>query len=114
MGRTNSLKAFLSQWSSQSQADGPSNLARTRVPVLHLSHTADQSTFPSTRDLWMRAGGTRIRNVDVKGGDHYLAGKPQLVDFVADEIAADVVLTVRSTWTVSVSSTSVQYDVLVS
>ena len=88
MGRYTSLKAFLSQWSSNSQADGPSNLARTSVPVLHLSHTADQSTFPSTRDLWMRAGGTRIRNVDVKDGDHYLAGKPQLVDFVADEIAA--------------------------
>ena len=88
MGRYTSLKAFLSQWSSRSQADGPTNLARTSVPVLHLSHTADQSTFPSTRDLWMQAGGARIRNVDVKGGDHYLAGKPRLVDFVADEIAA--------------------------
>ena len=32
MGRTTSLTAFLSQWSSRSQADGPSNLARTSVP----------------------------------------------------------------------------------
>ena len=57
MGRTTSLTAFLSQWSSRSQADGPSNLARTTVPKLLLTYTADQSTFPSTRDAWLQAGG---------------------------------------------------------
>jgi pimeloyl-ACP methyl ester carboxylesterase len=88
MGRTTSLTAFLSQWSSRSNGDGPTNLARTSVPVLLLTFTADQSTFPSTRDAWMRAGGERIRNVDVVGGNHYLAGQPKLVSFVADEIAA--------------------------
>ncbi len=88
MGRTTSLTAFLSQWSSRSRADGPSNLARTGVPVLLLTYTADQSTFPSTRDAWLAAGGTRIRNVDIRGGTHYLAGQPQLVAQVADEIAA--------------------------
>lgn len=87
MGRTTSLKAFLSQWSSLSQADGPSNLARTRVPVLLLTHTADQSTFPSTRDTWLEAAAGRIRNVDIPGGNHYLAGQPELVRQVADEIA---------------------------
>lgn len=87
MGRTTSLTAFLSQWSSQSQADGPSNLARTSVPVLLCTYTADQSTFPSTRDAWLKAGGTRIRNVNIVGGNHYLAGQPQLVEQVADEMA---------------------------
>jgi pimeloyl-ACP methyl ester carboxylesterase len=87
MGRTTSLTAFLSQWSSLSQADGPSNLARSSVPVLLLTHTADQSTFPSTRDAWMAAGGARLRNVDIVGGDHYLTGRPDLVACVADEIA---------------------------
>lgn len=87
MGRTTSLKAFLSQWSSLSQADGPSNLARTSVPVLLLTHTADQSTFPSTRDTWLAAAPGRIRNVDIKGGNHYLAGQPELVRQAADEIA---------------------------
>ena len=53
MGRTTSLTAFLSQWSSRSQADGPTNLARTTVPKLLLTYTADQSTFPSTRDAWL-------------------------------------------------------------
>lgn len=87
MGRTTSLTAFLSQWSSLSQADGPTNLARTSVPVLLLTHTADQSTFPSTRDTWLHAAAGRIRNVDIKGGNHYLAGQPELVEQAANEIA---------------------------
>ena len=67
MGRTTSLTAFLSQWSSRSQADGPSNLARTtRAPKLLLTYTGDQSTFPSTRDAWLAAGGASSgRNVDI-------------------------------------------------
>lgn len=88
MGRTTSLTAFLSQWSSKSRAGGPENLARTSVPSLLLTYTADQSTFPSTRDAWLAAGGDRIRNVDIVGGDHYLAGRPDLQMRVADEIAA--------------------------
>ena len=88
MGRTTSLTAFLSQWSSASRAGGPENLARTTVPTLLLTYTADQSTFPSTRDAWLVAGGDRIRNVDIVGGDHYLVGRPDLQIRVADEIAA--------------------------
>jgi pimeloyl-ACP methyl ester carboxylesterase len=87
MGRVTSLTAFLSQWSSLSRADGPRNLARTSVPVLLLTYTADQSTFPSTRDAWLRAGADRIRNVDINGGNHYLFGQPQLVAEAADNIA---------------------------
>jgi pimeloyl-ACP methyl ester carboxylesterase len=88
MGRVSSLTAFLSQWSSRSAADGPLNLSRCTHPTLLLTYTADQSTFPSTRDAWLQAAPGRIRNVDVKGGNHYLAGQPQLVEQVADEIAA--------------------------
>ncbi|HUL65997.1 MAG TPA: alpha/beta hydrolase [Burkholderiaceae bacterium] len=87
MGRYTSLTSFLSQWSSASRADGPANLARTSVPSLLLTYAADQSTFPSTRDGWLAAGTNRIRNVDIKGGNHYLAGQPQLVQEVADAIA---------------------------
>jgi pimeloyl-ACP methyl ester carboxylesterase len=87
MGRYTSLTAFLSQWSSRSRADGPSNLARTSVPALLLTYTADQSTFPSTRDAWLEAAGARIRNVDIPGGNHYLAGQPALVQDAADTIA---------------------------
>lgn len=88
MGRITSLTGWLSQWSPRSRADGPSNLARTSVPVLLCTYTADQSTFPSTRDAWMAAAAGRIRNVDVVGGNHYLAGQPALVEQVADEMAA--------------------------
>ncbi len=88
MGRFNTLTSFMSQWSSRSQADGPDNLARTSVPVLHLTYCADQSVFPSTVELWMKAAAGRIRNVDVHGGDHYLIGRQDLVARVADEMAA--------------------------
>jgi pimeloyl-ACP methyl ester carboxylesterase len=88
MGRITSLTAFLSQWSSRSRADGPANLARTSVPVLLCTYTADQSTFPSTRAAWLQAGGARIRNVDIVGGNHYLAGQPALVEQTADAMAA--------------------------
>ena len=88
MARYTSLRAFLSQWSSGSRADGPTNLARTSVPVLLFTYTADASTFPSTRAAWLEAAGSRVRNVDVKGGNHYLAGQPALIEQVADEMAA--------------------------
>ncbi len=58
------------------------------MPSLLLTYTADQSTFPSTRAAWLAAGGDRIRNGDVPGADHYLAGRPDLQARVADEIAA--------------------------
>ena len=57
------------------------------MPQLLLTYTGDQSTFPSTREAWMAAGGARIRNVDIVGGNHYLAGQPELVPRAADAIA---------------------------
>ena len=87
MGRYTSLTAFLSQWSSASRAEGPSNLAMTHVPVLLLSYSADQSTFPSTRDAWLAAARGRVSSVDIRGGNHYLAAQPALVTQAADAIA---------------------------
>ena len=87
MGRVSSLTGFLSQWSSRSAADGPSNLARCTHPVLLLNYTADQSTFPSTRDAWAAAAPGRLKSINIVGGNHYLAGQPALVDAVADHIA---------------------------
>jgi hypothetical protein len=87
MGRVTSLTAWLSQWSPRSRADGPGNLARTSVPTLLCTYTADQSTFPSTQAAWLAAGGDRIRNVDIRGGNHYLAGQPELVREVGEVIA---------------------------
>mgnify|MGYP003397594067 FL=1 len=87
MGRVSSLTGFLSQWSSRSLADGPRNLARCTHRVLLLNYTADQSTFPSTRDAWMAAAPGRATSIDIRGGNHYLAGQPALVEQAAAHIA---------------------------
>ncbi|MGW8370508.1 MAG: alpha/beta fold hydrolase, partial [Gammaproteobacteria bacterium] len=87
MGRYTSLTAFLSQWSSASNADGPQNLARTTVPVLFFEHTADSSTFPSTRAAWLDAAGQRATAHRLAGGNHYLNGQPELIARMADLIA---------------------------
>ncbi len=87
MGRFTTLTAFLSQWSSLSQADGPDNLARTSVPVKFFEYTGDASTFPSTARLWIDAAGDRVQAERVLGGNHYLGGQSNLVSRVADSIA---------------------------
>ena len=88
MGRFTTLTSFLSQWSSLSQADGPTNLATTSVPVLLVEHTADASTFPSTRELWLQAAGDRGVHHALAGGTHYLDNQPHLVEEMADRILA--------------------------
>ena len=35
----------------------------------------------------MNAAGARLRNIDIVRGNHYLAGQPELVTQVADEMA---------------------------
>jgi pimeloyl-ACP methyl ester carboxylesterase len=86
MGRYTTLTAFLSQWASCSQADGPTNLARTSVPVLFLEYTADASTFPSTAKLWLDAAGTRAEAHRIVGGNHYLARQADRIEQVAEII----------------------------
>lgn len=93
LARFTTLTAFQSQWSSRSRADGPACLARTSVPVTLFDYTADQSVFPSSNAAWCeaaagRAAGGAADVVTVRGGDHYLAGRPDLVADVAQEIAA--------------------------
>lgn len=87
IGRYTSLTAFLSQWASVSNADGPANAARTRCPALYVDLTADESSYPSTRDLWLEAFGDRVTSAAVRGADHYMKGRPDLVAQTADLIA---------------------------
>lgn len=86
MGRFTTLTAFLNQWASCSQADGPDNLARTSVPVCLFDHTGDASTFPSTIKLWQHAFGERGETHELKGGNHYLLGQPDLVEQMCNTI----------------------------
>jgi hypothetical protein len=87
IARYTSLTAFLSQWASCSQADGPENAARTRCPALYVDFTADEASFPSTRDSWLAALGDRAAFHAVKGADHYIKGRPELLAEAADAIA---------------------------
>ena len=88
LGRFTSLTAWLSQWSLESRADGPTNLAKTSVPVLHLEYTADAAVFPSDIREWSAAisksGKAREEFHRIEKGNHYLKGQPELVERVAD------------------------------
>jgi hypothetical protein len=91
MGRFSTLTSWLSQWSSASRADGPARLAETSVPVMVVDHRADASVFPSDNEAWAtaaatRTGGGAARLERLAGGDHYLAGRSDLVTRLADLI----------------------------
>lgn len=88
MGRYTSLTGYLSQWSPSSRGDGPANLARTSVPVLLLEHTGDASVFPTDNDTWAAASAGRTERHQLKGGNHYLTGQPELIEAAADRITA--------------------------
>jgi hypothetical protein len=88
LGRYSTLTSWLSQWSAETRADGPTNLAATTVPVLQLEYTADQAVFPSDIAAWSRAAHGRERHEVVKGATHYLSGQPDLLDEVADHLEA--------------------------
>jgi len=77
IGRYTTLTAYLSQWARCSQADGPTNLAKTSVPVLSIEHSADASVVPSMNDVWAVAGAARMQRHLLKGATHYLAGQPE-------------------------------------
>lgn len=86
LGRFTTLKSWLSQWSLDTRADGPTNLARTSVPVLHLEHSADAAVFPTYVNAWREAAGRREEFHSLAGANHYLRGQPELVEQSADLI----------------------------
>jgi hypothetical protein len=89
LGRYTSLTAWLSQWSMDSRADGPTNLALTSIPVLQLEFTADASVFPSAIRTWSdaiksndRADREEFHRIDK--ATHNLKGQPGLIERVSD------------------------------
>src|SRR5262249_20058922 len=84
-GRTCTMRSWLSQWSIRlSRADGPKSIARTSVPVLAVTHSADSVVFPSQLALWARAAGTRCASEVLKGATHHMHGQPELIGKLAD------------------------------
>lgn len=88
IGRYTTLTAYLSQWAASTQADGPSNLVDTSVPVLSIEHTADASVVPAMNALWVSRTPGRIVRHTLDGGTHYLAGQPDKVRETVDTIQA--------------------------
>jgi pimeloyl-ACP methyl ester carboxylesterase len=88
MARYNTLTSWLSQWSVDSRASGPANLAKTTVPVLHVEYTADQSTFPSDAAAWSGAAVGRETHHRLAGATHYLRGQEDLLQELCDCLAA--------------------------
>jgi hypothetical protein len=89
LGRYTSLTSWLSQWSLESRADGPTNIALTSVPVLQLDFTADGSVFPSDIAEWSAAIGANRRSEReefhrIEKGNHFLKAQPHLIDLVSD------------------------------
>jgi hypothetical protein len=88
LGRYNTLTSWLSQWSSESRAGGPDNLARTTVPVFQVEFTADQSTFPSDVAAWSKAARGRDTLHRLVGATHYLQGQHRLLQELCDCLTA--------------------------
>ena len=86
LGRFTTLTSWLSQWSPDSHAQGPADLARTTVPVLQLEYTADDSVFPSAVKAWAEAAGDRITSARIVGANHYLKGQPELLAQVVSNL----------------------------
>jgi len=79
LARFCTLRSFLSQWSPwHTRALGPECLRDTRVPVLVVDYTADQTVFPSQIREWCAAAGSRGQLAQIKGAPHYLTKGPDI------------------------------------
>ena len=77
LGRFCTLRSFLSQWSVRhTRAEGPRCLANTRLPVMLIDYTADQTVFPSHVAAWQNAAAGRCTSHAIRGAPHYLLGMP--------------------------------------
>lgn len=89
LGRFCTMRSFLSQWSPRhSRAHGPTCLADTKVPVLVMDFTADQTVFPSHVAEWVKAAGARGEHWQLRGAPHYLIGRPAMTAEAADKLIA--------------------------
>jgi pimeloyl-ACP methyl ester carboxylesterase len=88
LGRFCTLTSWLSQWSPDSAAQGPADLARTTIPVLQLEYTGDGSVFPSAIQAWAEAAQGRLTSRRIEGANHYLKGQPEALAQVVQELSA--------------------------
>jgi pimeloyl-ACP methyl ester carboxylesterase len=78
LARYSSLRAWLSQWSEDSRADGPACAGGITVPALVVENLADDACTPS-HAARIRAGFTQVvpEFHQISGATHYYIGQPQ-------------------------------------
>lgn len=79
LGRFTSLRSWLSQWATGvSQADGPTDLARTTIPVLSIVQSGDHRAHPDYMSQWEEALGDRFSGHHRFDATHYMDPKAQV------------------------------------
>jgi pimeloyl-ACP methyl ester carboxylesterase len=80
LARFSTLRAWLSQWSEESNADGPRSAAQVTVPLLAVENSADDAVpQPHTRIIYDAAASRDKTMKLIKGATHYYQGQPQLL-----------------------------------
>ena len=78
LGRFSTLRAWLSQWSEESNADGPRSAASVTVPFLAVENSADDAVpQPHTRIIHDSAASRDKSMKVIKGATHYYQGQPE-------------------------------------
>ena len=78
LGRFSTLRAWLSQWSEDSNADGPRSAASVTVPFLAVENSADDAVpQPHTRIIHDSAASRDKTMKLIKGATHYYQGQPE-------------------------------------
>ncbi len=80
LARYSSLRAWLSQWSEESNADGPACAARIKVPVLVVENSADDACTPSHAARIFEAVSHDDKEFHrIEGATHYYFGQKDKV-----------------------------------
>ena len=78
LARFSTLRAWLSQWSEESNADGPRSAASISVPFLAVENSADDAVpQPHTRIIHDSAASRDKAMKVIKGATHYYQGQPE-------------------------------------
>ena len=77
LARFSTLRAWLSQWSEESNADGPRSAASITVPFLAVENSADDAVpQPHTKIIHDAAASEDKTMKVIKGATHYYQGQP--------------------------------------
>ena len=78
LGRFSTLRAWLSQWSEESNADGPRSAASVTVPLLAVENSADDAVPQPHTKIIHDAAASRDKTLKViQGATHYYQGQPE-------------------------------------